>query len=116
MDSLLKMREHAVQLQQLVNNGAFDVQKFGRILDQSWQLKRHLSSKITTGEIDRWYCQAMKAGGLGGKLCGAGGGGFLLFIVEPERQAAVRAALSPLTEVPVAHEVHGSQLCSPFVQ
>ena len=116
MDSLLKMREHAVQLQELSSNGSFDVAKFGRILDESWQLKRQLSSKITTGEIDDWYRRAMEAGAVGGKLCGAGGGGFLLFIAKPDRQQAVRMALSCLTEVPVAHEVHGSQLCSPFVQ
>jgi D-glycero-alpha-D-manno-heptose-7-phosphate kinase len=116
METLLKMREHAVELQQLSNNGAFSVQTFGRILDEGWRLKRQLSSKITTDQIDRWYSQAISAGAVGGKLCGAGGGGFLLFIVAPERQAAVRAALSALTEVPVAHEVHGSQLCSPFVQ
>jgi D-glycero-alpha-D-manno-heptose-7-phosphate kinase len=58
----------------------------------------------------------MQAGAEGGKLCGAGGGGFLLFIVKPENQVAVRQALSGLKQVPVAHEVHGSQVCSPFVQ
>jgi D-glycero-alpha-D-manno-heptose-7-phosphate kinase len=58
----------------------------------------------------------MEAGAEGGKLCGAGGGGFLLFIVKPERQVAVCNALSGLTQVPVAPEVHGSQVCSPFVQ
>ncbi|MGH7843865.1 MAG: GHMP kinase [Candidatus Binatia bacterium] len=115
MDSLSKMRAHAVQLQELSNNGSFDVEKFGRILDESWQLKRQLSSKITTGQIDDWYRRAMEAGAAGGKLCGAGGGGFLLFIAKAERHPAVRAALGGLTEVPVAHEVHGSQLCSPFV-
>jgi D-glycero-alpha-D-manno-heptose-7-phosphate kinase len=116
MDSLLQMREHAARLQALCSNGGFDIQKFGAILDESWHLKRQLSSKITTGEIDRWYDQAMAAGAEGGKLCGAGGGGFLLFIVKPERQDAVRAALCGLKRVPVVHEVHGSQVCSPFVQ
>jgi D-glycero-alpha-D-manno-heptose-7-phosphate kinase len=58
----------------------------------------------------------MDAGAEGGKLCGAGGGGFLLFIVKPERQAAVCQSLSGLKQVPVAPEAHGSQVCSPFVQ
>ena len=113
---LSRIREHAIQLQQLSNNGGFDVARFGCILNESWQLKRHLSSKITNSKIDEWYDSAMQAGAEGGKLCGAGGGGFLLFIVKPENQVAVRQALSGLKQVPVAHEVHGSQVCSPFVQ
>jgi D-glycero-alpha-D-manno-heptose-7-phosphate kinase len=116
MDSLLRMREHAIQLQKLSSNGCFDVGQFGSILDEGWRLKRSLSSKITTNEIDEWYRMAIDAGAEGGKLCGAGGGGFLLFLVRPEQQAAVSGALRCLTQVPVAPEVHGSQVCSPFVQ
>jgi D-glycero-alpha-D-manno-heptose-7-phosphate kinase len=115
LDSLLCMREHAVQLQRLCSNGGFDVGKFGRVLHESWQLKRQLSSKISNGEIDNWYLTAMEAGADGGKLCGAGGGGFLLFIARPDKQCAVRRALHGLTQVPVSHEVHGSQVCAPFV-
>jgi D-glycero-alpha-D-manno-heptose-7-phosphate kinase len=115
LDTLLRMREHAERLQTLCGNGCFHIEKFGAILDESWELKRQLSSKITTGEIDRWYDEAMAAGAEGGKLCGAGGGGFLLFIVKPGKQEAVRESLSALKEVPIAHEVHGSQVCSPFV-
>jgi D-glycero-alpha-D-manno-heptose-7-phosphate kinase len=116
MDSLLRMREHAVQLQALANDGGIDVCRFGRILDDGWRLKRGLSSKITTDEIDGWYAKAMAAGARGGKLCGAGGGGFLLFLVDPSRQAMVSQALSSLTQVPIGPEVHGSQVCAPFVQ
>jgi D-glycero-alpha-D-manno-heptose-7-phosphate kinase len=114
MDSLLKMREHAYQLQAITSNGKFDPESFGRVLDQSWQLKRQLASTITTDQIDQWYKIATKAGAEGGKLCGAGGGGFLLFIVKPEHQQSVRRALGCLTEVPVGHEVHGSQVVLPF--
>ena len=114
MASLLKMRGHAYELQALTSNGHFDAEKFGRVLHESWQLKRQLASTITTGQIDQWYEKAVAAGAAGGKLCGAGGGGFLLFIVKPENQPKVRAALSPLTEVPVVHEVHGSHLVLPF--
>jgi len=115
LNSLLSMREHAVQLQKLCRNGAFDIGRFGRVLDESWRLKRELASTITTGQIDGWYRAALGAGAEGGKLCGAGGGGFLLFIARPERQCAVRQALRDLIEVPVGHEVHGSQVCTPFV-
>ena len=115
IDSLLAIREHAYQLQKLSNNGQFCPERFGKILDESWVLKRGLSSKITNAQIDEWYRVAREAGAEGGKICGAGGGGFLLFIVKPERQAAVCEALRSLTQVPVAPEVHGSQVCSPFV-
>jgi D-glycero-alpha-D-manno-heptose-7-phosphate kinase len=57
----------------------------------------------------------MKAGAEGGKLCGAGGGGFLLFIARPEKHDGVRQSLAGLTQVPVVHEVHGSQVCMPFI-
>lgn len=114
MDSLLTMRNHAYELQALTSNGHFDAEKFGQILNESWQLKRQLASTISTGQIDQWYQSAMSAGAEGGKLCGAGGGGFLLFIVKPEKQQSVRQALSTLTEVPVTHEVHGSHLVLPF--
>jgi D-glycero-alpha-D-manno-heptose-7-phosphate kinase len=116
MESLLRMREHAIELQKLSGNGAFDIAEFGRILDEGWRLKRGLASQITNSEIDRWYRIAMEAGAEGGKLCGAGGGGFLLFLAKPERQAAVGDALRCLKQVPIAPEVYGSQLCSPFVQ
>ena len=108
MESLLKMREHACQLQALTCNGRFDVTKFGRILDEGWQLKRQLATTITTDQIDSWYRAAIAAGAEGGKLCGAGGGGFLLFLAKPERREAVRQALNGLTEVSVAYEAHGS--------
>ena len=108
MESLLKMREHACQLQALTCNGRFDVTKFGRILDEGWQLKRQLATTITNNQIDAWYHAAIAAGAEGGKLCGAGGGGFLLFLAKPERRQAVRQALSGLTEVSVAYEAHGS--------
>jgi|SRR5687768_3028532 D-glycero-alpha-D-manno-heptose-7-phosphate kinase len=115
MASLLRMREHAFALQELCCSQDFSIEKFGAILDDSWRLKRGLSSKITTGEIDRWYDAAMAAGAAGGKLCGAGGGGFLLFIAKPDKHQAVREALAGLPQVPVVHEVHGSQVCTPFI-
>jgi D-glycero-alpha-D-manno-heptose-7-phosphate kinase len=114
MGSLLAIRDHAYALQGLTSNGYFEPEMFGRVLDESWQLKRELASTISTNQIDRWYDIALQAGAKGGKLCGAGGGGFLLFIVRPEDQQSVRLALSCLTEVPIMPEVHGSHLVLPF--
>lgn len=110
MDSLLKMREQATQLQAVLRRHPCDMPEFGRILDEGWRLKRGLASLITTNDIDAWYQRARDAGAYGGKLCGAGGGGFLLFVVPDERKDTVRRALSPLKEVAIGAEAHGSQI------
>jgi D-glycero-alpha-D-manno-heptose-7-phosphate kinase len=111
MDDLLGMRAHAHRLQELLHDGDTpDMVEVGRILDQTWQLKRGLASSISTGQIDEWYRRAREAGAIGGKLCGAGGGGCILFVAPPELHDRVRAALGDLIEVAVGHEVHGSQL------
>lgn len=115
LDSLLRMREHAHELQTLTRNGRFDPVTFGRTLGESWQLKRQLAGTITTDQIDAWYARAMDAGADGGKICGAGGGGFLMFIVPPERQAAVRQALSALPQVSVGFESQGTRVLLPMV-
>jgi D-glycero-alpha-D-manno-heptose-7-phosphate kinase len=108
-DSLVRMRGHAHALQELAANG-LDTAEFGRILDESWRLKQGLARTITNASIDRWYERALDAGAHGGKLCGAGGGGCLLFVVDADRREAVRGALSELIEVPIAHEAHGSRV------
>jgi D-glycero-alpha-D-manno-heptose-7-phosphate kinase len=113
-DSLIGMRDHAHELQDLMSNGrTVDPERVGRILDHGWHLKRQLATTISNNHIDTWYRRAMEAGASGGKLCGAGGGGCILFVVEPERQDSVRAALSDLIEVPVSYEVHGSRVLLP---
>jgi D-glycero-alpha-D-manno-heptose-7-phosphate kinase len=114
MDVLVKMREHAYQLQALTLNGNFDPVRFGRVLHESWELKRQLASSISTSQIDTWYQQALDAGAEGGKICGAGGGGFLLLIAKPEHHDSIRGVLSDMTEVPVRDEVHGSQVLLTF--
>ena len=116
LDLLRRMREHAAQLRAVTGNGRFDPAAFGRILDESWRLKRQLASTITTDQIDSWYRSAMEAGAEGGKLCGAGGGGFLLFVVRPEHVRAVHQALGGLIVVPVRPEVHGSHVVTPLVR
>ncbi|SVD86998.1 uncharacterized protein METZ01_LOCUS439852, partial [marine metagenome] len=77
-----------------------------------WQAKRSLASKISSSEIDVCYEKARAAGALGGKIAGAGGGGFLYLVVPPENQAAVRAALSEMVDVAVAYEPRGARLLS----
>jgi D-glycero-alpha-D-manno-heptose-7-phosphate kinase len=80
------------------------------LLDESWRLKRALADNVSTGHIDDIYDTARKAGALGGKLLGAGGGGFLLLFVRPEEQARVRAALDRLLWVPFHFEFNGSHI------
>ena len=111
LESLRAMRDYAHELHGLISAGPpFDTESFGRILHESWQLKRGLASSITTSAIDGWYGRALDAGAEGGKICGAGGGGCLLFVVKPERQDAVREALRDLPEVEISHEAHGSHV------
>ncbi len=83
---------------------------FGRLLDDSWRLKRSLSDKISTPEIDQMYQAAIEAGALGGKVLGAGGGGFVLLFVPPELQARVRERLKKYLVVPFRFENLGSQI------
>ena len=114
MRELLVMRDHALQLKTLAAEGLEPV-RLGELLNETWQLKRQLASNISNEKIDLWYRRALQAGACGGKLCGAGGGGFLLFIVPPERQAAVRTALQDLSELSVGYEAHGARLLFPFI-
>lgn len=84
--------------------------EFGRLLDYTWKLKRGFSDQVTTDSIDAVYEKAIRAGTVGGKLLGAGGGGFLLFYVIPERQEAIRAALQDLLYVPFEFETAGTRV------
>lgn len=87
-----------------------DIRPFGELLNESWLAKRSLSGKVSTSAIDDLYERARLAGALGGKLTGAGGGGFLLLFVEPENQPAVTEALDGLLHVPFQFETVGSQI------
>jgi D-glycero-alpha-D-manno-heptose-7-phosphate kinase len=93
-----------------VLTGKSDIEDFGLLLHESWQLKRGLSAKIAPAFVDDVYTKARKAGAIGGKLLGAGGGGFMLFFVAPEHQPRVLAALADLVHVPFAFETGGAQL------
>lgn len=87
-----------------------DLADFGRLLHESWQLKRSLSARVSTPAIDAMYETARQAGAIGGKIAGAGGGGFLLLFVERDRQPAVREALRHLLHVPFDLDHAGSQV------
>lgn len=87
-----------------------DLDEFGRLLHYTWQLKRQTGAKISTDSIDHLYERGLKAGALGGKLLGAGGGGFLLFYVTPETKTAVLEELSDLMYVPFQFENSGTRV------
>jgi D-glycero-alpha-D-manno-heptose-7-phosphate kinase len=91
-------------------NGNNDLLDFGKLLHESWQLKRSLTDRITTPNIDHIYDAALGAGATGGKVLGAGGGGFILFFVKPELQNRVKESLHGLLYVPFRFETLGSQI------
>ena len=94
----------------ILNGDASCYGDFGRLLHETWLLKKSLSHKVSTNQIDEIYQNGMDAGALGGKILGAGGGGFILFFVEPEKQEQLKAALSPLLHVPFRFDTLGSQV------
>lgn len=111
---LRKMRDQVSDLHQVLSGSEDPVRAFGEVLDEGWRLKRELAGGISTPEIDGYYDVARAAGAIGGKLCGAGGGGFLLFLVPRESQETVRRALTGLREMTVQPEAQGSQVAVPF--
>ncbi len=107
--------EHLRLMQQMVPKAAAmlcdgKLAGFGQLLNESWLLKRGLASGTSSPAIDRAYDDAMRAGALGGKLLGAGGTGFMVFVVPPEHQRKVREALSHLINVPIAVDHSGSTI------
>lgn len=86
------------------------LEKFGKLLHEGWKLKRSLSSSISTPKIDEIYQIAREAGAVGGKILGAGGGGFLLIFAPPEKQEKIQEALKELLRVPFEFENQGSQI------
>lgn len=93
----------------IMSNGR-DLTAFGELLDEAWQFKRSLSSKVTNSAVDAIFETAKSAGAIGGKITGAGGGGFALLFVPPNRQKQVRQALPQLIHVPFKFEFAGSQI------
>jgi len=108
LEHLNNIRSHAVEISGLLND-RFSIQKFGDVLHGTWMQKKELATNITNSDIDYWYDIAIKSGALGGKICGAGGGGFLLLVVEPKYRSQVKEALQSLDELPIGYEPLGSR-------
>jgi D-glycero-alpha-D-manno-heptose-7-phosphate kinase len=107
---LHKIKEMAEEGINILNSKSGEIESFGKLLNESWKLKRSLSSRVTTDAIDEMYNTALKAGAIGGKLCGAGGGGFMLLFVPPRKQRIVKKALKEFLHVPFHFESLGSQI------
>lgn len=93
-----------------VLNGGGDIRAFGELQHEAWLVKSELSGSVSNGHVDEIYERALAAGAIGGKLTGAGGGGFMLLFAPPEKQARIREALAELISVPFRFEFAGSQL------
>jgi D-glycero-alpha-D-manno-heptose-7-phosphate kinase len=94
----------------ILNDKQDNFNDFGKLLHETWKIKRSLTSLVSTSEIDDLYYAALSAGAIGGKLCGAGGGGFMLFFAPPEVQPEIREKLNKLLYVPIRFEKLGSHV------
>lgn len=107
---LLDMLALVDEAEKVLTDRKTSLNEFGKLLDQTWRLKRGTGAKVSNGSIDELYNIALKAGALGGKLLGAGGGGFLLFYCEKQKQPALVKALEQLMVVPFNFENEGAQV------
>lgn len=107
---LLEMLDLVDDAEEVLTNKKRDLDEFGCLLDHTWKLKRQTGSAVSTSNIDALYQRGIEAGALGGKLLGAGGGGFLVFYVQPEKREALKAAMHDLLYVPFHFEDGGSRV------
>jgi D-glycero-alpha-D-manno-heptose-7-phosphate kinase len=107
---LNRMRAMVEEAVKILHTDNTPIEEFGRLLHESWLCKKELSDKVSTTEIDSLYQAALDAGATGGKILGAGGGGFLLLFVKPELQPAVRERLKHLVHVPFGFDEAGSRV------
>jgi len=107
---LKKMKNLVDEAETILVNDEKDLDDFGRLLDTTWKLKRQTGGSVSTNSIDALYDKGIKAGALGGKLLGAGGGGFLVFYVQPDKQDSVKKAMSDLMYIPFEFENGGTQV------
>lgn len=110
INRLHEMYKLVDQAEAVLQDSHSDLDDFGRLLDYTWQLKKNTGEKISTSSIDKLYADGIKAGALGGKLLGAGGGGFLVFYVQPEKQEAVKEAMKDLLYIPFEFENSGTKV------
>ena len=109
MDCLKKLRDMALELKEQLNDDA-SVNIFGEILHQGWLLKKQLASSISNDKIDECYEKALSAGALGGKVLGAGGGGFMLLYCPKQKQSQVKKVLNYLPDLEFSFELEGSKI------
>jgi D-glycero-alpha-D-manno-heptose-7-phosphate kinase len=107
LKAMQQMVAHAVAI---LSAPGTDIVEFGRLLHESWTLKRRLSDRVSSGVVDSLYETAMRAGAIGGKLLGAGGGGFVLLFVPPGERSRVREALRHLITVPFKFDMSGCRI------
>lgn len=108
--NLEKMKSLVNEAYNILINENKNLNEFGKLLNHTWELKKTLSSQITNDNIDLIYNKAIKAGALGGKLLGAGGGGFMMFYVEKEKQESVKKALNNYLHIPFNFDFEGSKI------
>ena len=104
------MKEMVDESVSILNGKLENINDFGKLLHESWKIKRSLTSKISSNEIDEIYETGIHAGALGGKICGAGGGGFILFFVPLEKKADVKEELKDFLHVPFRFENIGTHV------
>jgi D-glycero-alpha-D-manno-heptose-7-phosphate kinase len=107
---LTRMRQMVEEALCILQTPSRPIEAFGDLMHEAWRCKRALSPQVSTPEVDRMYAAAREAGAIGGKLLGAGGGGFMLLFVRPEHQARVREVLKDLVHVPFGFEDSGSRV------
>lgn len=108
-NQLRQMRQMVIHAVEILN-GSNDIIRFGKLLHENWKLKRTLSHRVSNSAIDDIYSTAMQSGALGGKLLGAGGGGFMLLFARPEAQVKIKQRLNKLLYAPFKFENLGSQI------
>lgn len=108
--ALLNQMRHCVERSYQILSDRDSLVEFGELLHEAWLAKKALSDRVSNPSVDALYDEARSAGALGGKLLGAGGGGFILFFVPPSKQLKVRKKLSRLIQVPFKFEFSGSQI------
>lgn len=109
-EEFLKMMALVNEAYKVLASDKTDFTSFGKLLNETWLLKKKLSDKVSSGKIDEMYELAVKNGAVGGKLLGSGGGGFILFYAEPDSQNRLRKALDSYTHVPFSFDFSGSQI------
>ncbi len=107
---LMEMLSLVGEAEQILTNNKTDLDEFGLLLDRTWRLKRNTGKAISTDSLDRLYEKGIQAGALGGKLLGAGGGGFMIFYVPEERKESLKEAMRDLVYIPFSFENNGTRI------